>query len=81
MAKFVEVHCSGENMMLNSEPPRAVSKWNRGGCTMAREYCILRGDVVLCRNSLPYCGYPVKLLRQMIADGHRYTVDGKERKV
>ena len=48
---------------------------------MAYEYCILRGDVVLCRSSVPYCGYPPKKVRQMIADGHLYTVDGKERKV
>lgn len=48
---------------------------------MEHEYCILRGNVVLCRSSLPYCGYPPKQVRQMIADGHRYTVDGKEKRV
>lgn len=48
---------------------------------MEHLYCILRGDVVLCRSSLPYCGYQPKTVRQMIADGHRYLVDGKERKV
>lgn len=48
---------------------------------MAHEYKILRGDVVLCRSSMHYCGYQPKQVRQMIADGHRYLVDGKERKV
>lgn len=48
---------------------------------MAHEYKIIRGDVVLCRSSLPYCDYQPKQVRQMIADGHRYLVDGKERKV
>ena len=48
---------------------------------MAHEYKILRGDVVLCRSSVPYCGYPPKKVRQMIADGHRYTVDGKEKRI
>lgn len=48
---------------------------------MEHEYKILRGDVVLCRSSLPYCDYQPKQVRQMIADGYRYTVDGKERKV
>lgn len=48
---------------------------------MAHEYKILRGDVVLCRCSVPWCGYAQKKLRQMIADGYRYTVDGKERKL
>ena len=52
-----------------------------GGCVMAHEYKIIRGDVVLCRSSLPCCGYQPKKVRQMIADGHRYLVDGKERKV
>lgn len=44
---------------------------------MAREYCILRGDVVLCRSSLPYCGYPLKTMRDMMAAGYQYVVDGK----
>ena len=48
---------------------------------MAHEYIIQRGDVVLCRSSLPCCGYQPKQVRQMIADGYRYTVDGKDRKV
>ena len=48
---------------------------------MAHEYCIRRGDVVLCRSSVPWLGYPTKKVRQMVADGHVYTVDGKERKV
>ena len=47
---------------------------------MTHECCILRGNVVLCRSSVPYCGYAPKKVRQMIADGHRYLVDGKERK-
>lgn len=48
---------------------------------MAHEYKILRGDVVLCRSSVPWRGYPPKKVRQMIVDGYRYAVDGKERKV
>ena len=48
---------------------------------MAHEYKILRGDVVLCWSSLPYCGYQPKKVRQMIEDGPRSLVDGKERKV
>lgn len=47
---------------------------------MTHEYKILRGDVVLCRSSLLCCGYQPKQVRQMIADGYRYLVDGKERK-
>ena len=52
-----------------------------GYVAMGNEYIILRGDVVLCRSSLPYCGYQPKQVRQMITDGYRYLVDGKERKV
>ena len=48
---------------------------------MGHEYCILRGDLVLCRSSVPYCGYTPKKVRQMIADGHQYTVDGKEKRL
>lgn len=48
---------------------------------MEHEYCILRGDAVLCRSSVPWCGYSTKQVRKMVADGYRYTVDGKERKV
>ena len=48
---------------------------------MEHEYCILRGNVVLCRSSVPWCGYAPKQVRQMVADGYRYTIDGKERKV
>lgn len=40
-------------------------------------FTIIRGDVILCHSSIPYCGYPVKLLRSMIADGYQYVVDGK----
>lgn len=31
----------------------------------------------VCRSSLPRCGYPVKLLRDMIAAGYRYYIGGK----
>lgn len=48
---------------------------------MRPEYCILRGGVVLCLSSVPWCGYPPKQVRQMVADGYVYTVDGKEKKV
>lgn len=48
---------------------------------MEHKYCIIRGNVVLCRSSVPYCGYPPKKVRQMIADGYQYTVDGKEKRL
>ena len=48
---------------------------------MAHEYKILRGDVVLCRSSVPYCGYLPKKVRQMITDGYQYMVDGKEKRL
>lgn len=48
---------------------------------MVHEYCILRGDVILCRSNIPWCGYQPKKVRQMIADGYRYIVDGKEKRV
>lgn len=39
------------------------------------------GDTV-CVSSVPRCGYSAKLLREMMADGYRYYVNGKlQRKV
>lgn len=42
-----------------------------------QKYEIRRGGETKCASSLPYCGYPVKTLRQMMADGYQYVVDGK----
>ena len=41
------------------------------------KYEIRRGGETKCASSLPYCGYPVKTLRQMMADGYQYVVGGK----
>lgn len=41
------------------------------------KYEIRRNGETVCVSSLPYCGYPVKTLRQMMADGYQYDVDGK----
>lgn len=38
---------------------------------------IRRNGETKCASSLPYCGYPVKTLRQMMVDGYQYVVDGK----
>ena len=40
-------------------------------------YEIRLGGETKCASSLPCCGYPVKTLRQMMADGYQYVVDGK----
>lgn len=41
----------------------------------------LNGETV-CVSSVPKCGYSGKLLREMVAAGYRYYVNGKmERKV
>lgn len=40
-------------------------------------YEIRRDGETVCRSSLPRCGYPVKLLKDMIASGFRYYVAGK----
>ena len=41
------------------------------------KYRIRRDGETKCASSLPYCGYPVKTLLQMMADGYQYVVDGK----
>lgn len=43
----------------------------------ANNYEIRRDGSTVCRSSIPRCGYPAKLLREMIAAGFRYYVDGK----
>lgn len=40
-------------------------------------YEIRRGGETVCRSNIPMLGYSAKLLRQMVADGYRYYVDGK----
>lgn len=40
-------------------------------------YEIRRGGETICQSNLPMLGYSAKLLRQMVADGNRYYVDGK----
>lgn len=42
-----------------------------------QKYEIRRDGSTVCASSLPMCGYPAKLLREMIAAGYRYYVDGK----
>ena len=44
---------------------------------METKYEIRLGGETKCTSSLPYCGYPVKTLRQMMADGYQYVVGGK----
>lgn len=43
---------------------------------MEKKYEIRRGVETKCTSCLPYCGYPVKTLRQMMADGYQYVVGG-----
>lgn len=40
-------------------------------------YEIRRGGETVCHSNIPMLGYSAKLLRQMVADGYRYYVDGK----
>lgn len=43
---------------------------------MSRYEIRLNGETV-CASSLPMCGYPMKRLREIMANGYRYYVDGK----
>lgn len=46
------------------------------------KYEIRRGGETVCVSSLPMCGYDLKRLRGILADGYKYYVDGKlQRKV
>lgn len=45
-------------------------------------YEIRRDGVTLLNSPIPLCGYSPKMLRQIVADGHKYYVDGKyQRKI
>ena len=62
--------------LLDSSPsgePRREKK-------MSERYEIRRGGVTVCRSGLERCGYSEKLLRQIIAAGYGYYVDGKRAK-
>lgn len=53
-----------------------------GVAVMPKQYEIRRDGEVVCASSLPMCGYTPKRLREMLAAGYRYYVNGKlERKV
>ena len=41
------------------------------------QYEIRRNGEKVCVSSLPCCGYPVRMLRDMLAAGYQYFVDGK----
>ncbi len=47
---------------------------------MSERYEIRRGGVTVCRCCQVRCGYSEKLLRQIIAAGYGYYVDGKRAK-
>lgn len=47
---------------------------------MKERYEIRRGGLTVCQSSLERCGYSKKLLREMIAAGYGYYVDGKRAK-
>lgn len=47
---------------------------------MKERYEIRRGGVTVCRSGLERCGYSEKQLREMIAVGYGYYVDGKRAK-
>lgn len=40
-------------------------------------YEIRRDGETVCRSSLPRCGYCAQRLKEMIASGYRYYIDGK----
>lgn len=45
-------------------------------------YEIRKDGVVYATSALPLCGYSRNLLRQIVADGYRYCVNGKiQRKI
>lgn len=45
-------------------------------------YQIRRDGVTLLNSPIPLCGYSPKKLRQIVAAGHKYYVDGKyQRKI
>ena len=44
------------------------------------KYEIRRDGVTVCSSNIPRCGYGIKLLREMVAIGYRYYVDGKMQK-
>lgn len=40
-------------------------------------YEVRRNGETVCVSSVPQCGESLKKLRQIVADGHQYYVDGK----
>lgn len=45
-------------------------------------YEIRRGGETICTSHVPRLGYTPKRLREMVADGYKYYVDGKlQRKI
>lgn len=58
-----------------------VKKLHLGVAVMGQYEIRLNGEPV-CVSSVPKCGYSAKTLREMLAAGYRYYVNGKmERKV
>lgn len=46
------------------------------------QYEIRRDGETVCRSPIPMCGYGAKMLKEIIAAGYRYYIDGKlQRKV
>lgn len=41
------------------------------------KYEIRRNGETVCVSSMPYYGYPAKTVRDMMAAGYQYAVDGK----
>ncbi len=45
-------------------------------------YEIRKDGVIVCASTIPLCGYTQKMLRQIVATGYRYCVNGKiQRKI
>lgn len=43
----------------------------------SQKYEIRRNGETVCVSSQPQCGYPAKTVRDMMAAGYQYVVDGK----
>lgn len=47
---------------------------------MNKKFEIRKNGVTICQSSIPGCGYPPKLLRQIQSDGYGYYAAGKRMK-
>lgn len=83
--RYVWTFPAGNNSLDDGSQTAGMDVMGALGVDMMKDDCrfeIRRDGVCFCRSNIPYCGYSVRKIKEMISCGYRYYADGKmQRKI